>query len=221
MVRTHQGFEGLGGSQLARADGCLPIAWTGDRALSSSYQLRGYRRRIARTVVDVMVPRWDDFKTDLVDDVLDDVENTIRNYPAAVRFGISIMLLFVEFAGPVTFTGLAPLSWLDRRRATIRMERLANHRFALVRSMPKFLKILVCFNAYARQDVEAYLGADRRSWRPDRHRFRESLLQITDGREKPPAPHALSSSELVAPARYLDDRPAVKTPAQVKCEQNT
>ena len=132
-----------------------------------------------------MVPRWDDFEVDLVDDVLDDVENTIRNYPPAVRFGISLMLLFVEFAGPITFTGLAPLSWLDRRRATMRIEKLSNHRFALVRSMPKFLKILVCFNAYGRQDVEAYLGADRRQWRPERHRFRQSLVQITGRRDKP------------------------------------
>ena len=164
VASTHSGFKSDGGSQLAApADASNTRA--GDRALSS-YRLRGYRRRIARAVVDVMVPRWDDFEIDLVDDVLDDVENTIRNYPAAVRFGISLMLLFVEFAGPITFTGLAPLSWLDRRRATMRIEKLSNHRFALVRSMPKFLKFsFVSMHTGARcggHSVRTAVSGDRR-----------------------------------------------------------
>ncbi|MEE2756053.1 MAG: hypothetical protein VYA30_05310 [Myxococcota bacterium] len=173
--------------------------------MSSNFRLSGYQRRIARTVVDAMVPRWTNFGRELTPDVLDGVENMIRNYPAFVRFGIRLMLLFVEFGGPLTLTGIVPLSFLSRRKVTIRLERLSNHRFATVRNVPKFLKILVCFNAYSRQDVEAYLGADRRIWRKQRVEFRDRLVQLDESRDRPPTPHALGTYGTVSTESYLDE----------------
>ena len=186
-----------------RVPECRAVHWS-TRTLSSNYRLSGYQRRIARTVVDAMVPRWRDFERELTPDVLDGVENMIRNYPPFVRFGIKLMLFFVEFGGPLTLTGVIPLSFLNRRKVTLRLERLSNHRFATVRNIPKFLKILVCFNAYSRQDVEVYLGADRRVWRKQRVDFRNQLVQLDGIHETPSTPHSLGTYGTVSKDQYLD-----------------
>jgi len=144
----------------------------------------------------------------MAEDVLDGVEDMIRKYPPIVRFGIGMMLLLVELGGPITMTGLVPLSFLSHEAGTRRLEKLANHRFALVRNIPKFLKILVCFNAYSRRDVEQYLGADRRVWRPNRLAFREKLVQLDAARNLPPVPLALGSEGVATPEEYLSrDKP--------------
>ncbi len=171
--------------------------------MSSDYRLSGYRRRIARKIIEASVPDWDGLNPHLVEDVLEATENTIRNYPPFVRFGIGLMLLFVEFGGPLTLTGLAPLSFLSREAAVKRLEKWAHHRFASVHNIPKFLKIVICLNAYCRPDVEQYIGADRRVWRPERVRFRERLVQLDDSRALPPTPEALGSPGLATPEEYL------------------
>ena len=80
---------------------------SGGHILSSDFRFSGYRRRIARRFVHTVAPRWPNFDTDLTDDVLDGFEHTVRHYPPFVRFGIVMMLFFIEFGGPLTFTGFA------------------------------------------------------------------------------------------------------------------
>ena len=194
----------LGG--MANAYGLCIYETPSDRsnsALSSDYRLRGYRRRIARKLVEASVPNWDGLNPHLADDVLDATENTIRNYPPFVRFGIGLMLIFIEFGGPLTLTGIVPLSFLSRDEAVKRLEKWSNHRWASVHNIPKFLKIVICLNAYSRKDIEAHIGADRRVWRPERVRFRERLVQLDESRALPPTPEPLGSEGLSTAADYL------------------
>jgi hypothetical protein len=151
----------------------------------------------------LMVPKWPDFEPDMVDDVLDGVEDMIRKYPPIVRFGIGIMLFLVELGGPVTFTGVVPLSFLSQSAGTRRLEKLSSHRFGLVRNIPKFLKIMICFKAYCRRDVERHVGADRRSWRPNRLAFRDRLVHLDESRSIPAVPTALGSDGISTPEDYL------------------
>jgi hypothetical protein len=170
----------------------------------SDFVFTGYRRRILGAVIKVMQPTWPEYKPDLIDDTMDGVECLVRGYPPLIRFGVVLMLFFVEFGGLITLTGVLPFSMLSQERATRRMESWVDHRFALVRNVPKFLKILICFNIYCRPEIEEFLGAPRRRWRANRQQFREHLIQL-DGDAPPPAiPEALGSEPEVPAERYLD-----------------
>ena len=157
-----------------------------------------------RSVIEVVQPNWPERQGDLVEDTLDGVECLVRGYPPMIRFGVVLMLFFVELGGIVTLTGVLPFSLLSKQRATRRLERWVDHPLALVRNIPKFLKILICFNIYCRPDVEEFLGAPRRPWRGNRQVFRQRLIQLDSGREAPDIPEALGSEPEISPERYLD-----------------
>ncbi len=169
----------------------------------SNFRFRWYQRRIARAVFSSMVPRWSNFDRDLTDDTLDGVETLVRGYPRITQTGIALMLYFLEFGGPLTFTGILPFSWLDKEAAKKRLERWFNHPIHHLRHIPRFLNILVCLNAYSRPDVESHLGVDRRRWRENRRRFRQGLVQLDAARELPATPAALEAPHLADPRDYL------------------
>ncbi|MCA9537411.1 MAG: hypothetical protein KC620_00905 [Myxococcales bacterium] len=169
----------------------------------SDFVLRGYSRRIARQLVAALVPRWDDFDKDLTDEVLDQVEAQVRGYPPVVRAGLIAVLYGAEFSGPLTRTGLRRTTKLTVEETLERLERLSDHPLPPVRNIPVFLKILVCFAAYSRPDVEAAMGIPRRAWRADRHALREQLVQIDAAREDAPVPEPLGGEPLVTPETYL------------------
>ncbi len=164
----------------------------------------GYTRRVARSVVDAMVPRWDDFEGELTDEVLDQVEAMVRGYPPGIQAGVLLMLYTMEFGGPLVHGGLRPLSWTGRRTVEKRLRRIGNHPIPQIRLLPQLLKIMVSFSAYSREDVEAYLGVERRRWREVRKTFRDRLVSIEEGRRDPPTPEPLVDPELVRPDEYLD-----------------
>lgn len=178
--------------------------------MSSNFAFRGYTRRVARAVVDAMVPRWADFEADLTDDVLDQVEDFTRNYPPVIRLGVVAMLYGLEFSGPLVLDGLKPTSMLDREAAIARLEKVADHRIPQVRMMVMLPKIMVSFSAYSRPEVETFLGAPRRAWRANRKAFRDRLVQIDARRGADPATPEPLVDAGVRPEDYLRFEP---TPA--------
>ncbi len=170
----------------------------------SNFVLRGYTRRVARAVVDTMVPRWPEFDVDMTDDVLAQVEDTIRGYPIGIQMGVLAMLYGVEFGGPLTMSGIKPFSWLTREEAEARLAKVANHKIPQVRMMPMLLKLMVGFAAYSRPDVEEFLGAPRRAWRQDRKSFRQDLVRIDDLEPSPSVPTPLGGEPLATPETYLE-----------------
>lgn len=177
----------------------------------------GRLRRTARTLVDAMVPRWDDFPKDITDEVLDEVEDLIRQMPPFNQVGLSLMLASLEFAsGPLAMDGLKPLSKLDRERAVERLERLADHPVAQVRLLPMLLGTLISFSAWSREDVEDHLGLQRRAWRRDRRKLRDLLVTIDEGISYGPPPTPLGGDPAVTPDTYLlfaEERAAQKKEA--------
>ncbi len=183
--------------------------------LGSAFAFRGYSRRIARSVVDAMAPRWDDFDDSQLDEeLLGQVEAFVRGYPPVIQVGVLIMLYTMEFGGPLISGGLRPLSFSDRERVMKRLEFVADHKIAYLRSMTMLWKIMVCFPAYSRADVEAHLGLRRREWRASRKVFRELLLQIDESRGAPKVPAPLVDSAVVHPDEYLnfDAEKTLRTP---------
>ena len=181
----------------------------------SDFALVGYRRRIARSLVKTIAPAWPEFEADLTEDVLDGVESFIRGYPPLVRFGVMAMFFLVELGGPLTFTGIVPFSFLSPEAAERRLQRWVDHPIGLVRNVPKFLKILVCFNAYCHPKVETFLGTPRRPWRENRVRFRETLIQLDERRPTVPVPEPIGSEPEVRPSDYLafpEDKMNVESP---------
>jgi len=170
----------------------------------SNFVLRGYTRRIARAVVDAMVPRWPELDVDMTDDVLAQVEDTIRGYPIGIQMGVLAMLYGVEFGGPITMSGVKPFSWLTREEAEARLAKVGDHKVPQVRMMPMLLKLMVGFAAYSRPDVEEFLGAPRRAWRKDRQNFREDLVRIDDLEPSPSVPTPLGGEPLATPETYLE-----------------
>ncbi len=171
--------------------------------MSSDFSFRGYTRRVARSVVDAMVPRWPELDADLTDAVLEQVEDFARNYPPFIRFGVMVMLYGLEFSGPFVRDGLRPTSFLDREAATRRLEKVADHRIPQIRMMVMLPKIMVSFSAYSRPEVEAFLGADRRAWRANRKAFREVLIQLDERRAADPPVPAPLVGDAVRPEDYL------------------
>lgn len=172
--------------------------------MGPDFAFRGYSRRIARAVVDAMVPRWDDFDVELTDDVLEVVEATVRGYPTGVQAGVLAMLYAMEFGGPVLLTGIKPLSWHEREEVYRKLNRIGDHPVAPLRMIPLLFKIMVSFSAYSRPDVEAYLGLERRRWRTARKAFRDALVQIDSRREAAPAtPDPLIADDVIGAGDYL------------------
>lgn len=178
--------------------------------MESDFAFRGPVRRVARAVVDAMVPRWPEFEPDLTDAVLDQVEGMVRNHPPFIRAGLVAALCAIELSGPLVLDGVRPTSRLPRDRVVRRLERLADHRLPQVRQLVVFMKILVSFSAYSRPEVEAFLGVRRREWRQARKTFRDALVQLDEARgSAPPVPAPLVPEGAVAPPEYLrfDARP--------------
>lgn len=170
--------------------------------MTSDFRFTGYTRRIARKVVEAMEPRWAEFDPQCTGAVLDQVEDMVRNYPPATRLGVVAGLYGVEFAGAPLGFGLRPLSFLSREAATRRLERFGDHPLPQVRMLVMLLKIMTCFSAYSRPEVEAFLGVRRREWRVQRKAFREQLVQLDASRESQPStPEPLGAP--VDPADYL------------------
>ena len=172
---------------------------------SSNFAFRGYGRKVARAIVDAMVPRWDDFSADITDEVLEQVEDFARHYPPGIRLGVMAMFMGLELSPVLVGEGLRPLSFRDRESATRVLEKVADHPLPPVRMMVLLPKIMVSFSAYSRPDVEGHLGVRRRAWRENRRRFRAHLVQIDEGRaEQPPATPAPLCDGAVARDAYLD-----------------
>ncbi len=171
--------------------------------MGPDFAFKGYTRRIARAVVDAMVPRWDDFEVELTDDVLAQVEGMVRGYPAGAQLGVVAMLYAMEFGGPALRAGVVPLSWRDREAASQRLERLGDHPLPPLRMIPQLFKIMVSFSAYSRADVEAHLGLERRRWRQTRRAFRDELVRIDEGHRAAPTPEPLVPEGVIAAEDYL------------------
>lgn len=173
--------------------------------MGPDFAFTGYTRRIARSVVDAMVPRWDDFDVELTDEVLEQVEDMVRGYPPGIQLGVLAMLYTLEFGGPILRTGMKPLSWGDAEEVCRRLEKVGDHPVPPLRMMPMLFKIMVSFSAYSRPDVEAHLGLERRRWRKARKSFRDVLVGIDERRRSVPAtPQPLVATQTIAPDAYLN-----------------
>lgn len=164
----------------------------------------GYTRRVARAVIDAMVPRWPDFERELTDEVLDSIETLARSFPTFNQVGVLAMFYLLEFgSGPLTLDGIRPLSRVARERAIERLERMGDHPIPLLRQPSVLLSTLIGFAAYSRPDVEAFMGVPRRAWRRDRRAFRDLLVQIDAGRADPAPPNPLGGAPLATAETYL------------------
>ena len=170
--------------------------------MGPEFVLRGYPRRIARAVVDAMVPRWPEFDVDLTDDVLADVERTLRGYPPIIQVAILGSLFGLEFLSPLFGPGLKPLSRSERHIAIARLETIANHPIPQIRMLVMLLQVTISFAAYSRPDVEAFLGYRRREWRETRQALRARLL-AADPAKLPAVPAPLADGRVVTPAEFL------------------
>lgn len=174
--------------------------------IGPNFTLRGRRRRIARAIVDAMVPRWPEFPHDLTEPVLDSLESMVQAYPPGIQAGFSAALFALEYLSPAMGGGLRPLSRCDRATALARLEKLADHKVPQVRQGVLLFKILISMSAYSRPEVEAFLGYRRREWRDARRKFRDSLV-AADPTQLPATPAALGS--VFSPADYLAFAPAM------------
>jgi hypothetical protein len=171
-----------------------------------TFAFRGHSRRIARAVVDAMVPRWPDFEHDITDEVLSRVERLIEGQPAAVQSICVAGLWFFEvasFAFDPRFASIRPLTAVDRETCERRLTGISHHPVAAIRKTILLYQTFVNLCAYDLPIVEAYLGAERRAWRKDRARLRESLVQLDEGRALPPVPLPLADPKHLSPAEYL------------------
>lgn len=170
----------------------------------NDFAFRGYTRRVARAVIDAMVPRWPDFERELTEEVLDSIEMLARNFPTFNQVGVLAMFYLLEFgSGPLTLDGIRPLSMIARERAVERLERMGDHPIPILRQPSVLLSTLIGFAAYSRPDVEAFIGLRRRAWRKDRRKLRDLLVQIDAGRTAPATPEPLGGDPLVTPETYL------------------
>lgn len=178
--------------------------------IGPNFTLRGRRRRIARAIVDAMVPRWPEFPHDLTEPVLASLEAMIQAYPPALQAGFTAALFGLEYLSPAAGGGLRPLSRCDRATRLARLEALADHRLPQVRQGVLLFKILISMSAYSRPEVEAFLGYRRREWRDARRKFRDALV-AEDPAQLPATPAALGA--VVSPADYLAFAPPAIEPA--------
>lgn len=181
-----------------------------------TFAFRGHSRLIARAVVDAMVPRWPDFEHDITDEVLSRVERLVEGQPAAVQSLCVAGLWFFElgsFAFDPRRASIRPLTAVDRETCERRLTGIAHHPVANIRKSILLYQTFVNLCAYDLPVVESYLGAERRAWREDRARLRESLVQLDEGRALPPVPLPLADPKLINPSEYLTPGVEPKRPA--------
>lgn len=172
--------------------------------MPTAFAFTGHTRRIARAVVETMVPRWPDFDEDLTEPVLERLERTLDAQPKAVQALVVAGLWGLEVSGPVFGHGLGRLSAIDRDERDRRLTRIAHHPFPTFRQGILLYQTLINLCAYSMPEVEAHLGARRREWRSDRQALREVLVQL-DAAQKPPAtPTALGSHGHLDPVSFIE-----------------
>ncbi len=195
--------------------------------MSTAFAFTGHTRRIARAVVETMVPRWPDFDDDLTDPVLERLERTLDAQPKAVQALVVAGLWGLEVSGPVFGHGLGRLSAIDRDERDRRLTRIAHHPFPTFRQGILLYQTLINLCAYSMPEVEAHLGARRREWRKDRQALREVLVQLDERATAPQTPTALGAHGHLEPQAYIEfgaaerlreAARATQTPAQASTE---
>lgn len=172
--------------------------------MPTAFAFTGHTRRIARAVVETMVPRWPDFDDDLTDPVLARLERTLDAQPKAVQALVVAGLWGLEVSGPVFGHGLGRLSAIDRDERDRRLTRIAHHPFPTFRQGILLYQTLVNLCAYSMPEVEAHLGARRRDWRKDRQALREVLVQLDEGSTAPQTPAALGAHGHLDQAAFIE-----------------
>lgn len=182
--------------------------------MPAEFAFRGRTRRIARAVVETMVPRWPDFETDLTDTVLRRVEQTVGAQPRPVQLLVLAGLWGLEISAPVFGHGVRLLSSVDRDERDRRLTDIAHSPVPQFRQGILLYQTLVNLCAYSLPEVEAHLGAHRRDWREDRKRLREALVQLDAGRSAPPTPEALGTHGRLGAEGFLDFGAAERVEAE-------
>ena len=170
----------------------------------SDFAFRGYFERVMRAMVQVMLPRWDDYTPQIEAVVFDQTEMLVRSYPPLLRNGMKLVLVFIDLlSGPLTLSGVRPWSRMSLEQRSLRLQKLAHHPIRPLGNLVKFIKIIISLAAYSHPKVELYLGVDRRGWRADRKAFRDELLTIGERNPPRPVPEALGADPLYTVDEYL------------------
>ncbi len=173
-------------------------------SMSTTFEFRGHTRRIARALVEAMVPRWPDFDLDLTDPVLARLERTLSAQPKAVQVLVVAGLWGLEISAPVFGHGVTLLSVADRDERDRRLSKIAHHPFPTFRQGILLYQTLVNVSAYSMPEVEAYLGANRQEWRADRKRLRDALVVLDAAVGASAVPEALGTHGRLSPAEFLE-----------------
>ncbi len=180
--------------------------WFGGWPMGRNFSFKGHTRRIARALVDTMMPRWPELEVDLTDRILDDVEGVVRGFPAAFQVGYVAGLWALEAASPLLGGGPQPFTRCDLETRERRLRALQDSKVPQLRQVLLLYGVFVTASAYAQPEVEAFLGVPRRAWRDARARFRERLVQMEASRPlRPATPEALGSHGVAPAATYLDE----------------
>lgn len=171
--------------------------------MPTAFAFQGHTRRIARAVVETMVPRWPDFTSDLTEPVLERLERTVGAQPKAVQTLVVAGLWGLEVSGPVFGHGLGRLSTLSRDERDRRLTSIAHHPFPTFRQGILLYQTLINLCAYSMPEVEAHLGLNRREWREGRRQLREVLVQLDEGAPVPATPTALGTHGRLSAEEYL------------------
>jgi hypothetical protein len=172
--------------------------------MSTSFEFRGPTRRIARALVETMVPRWPGFELDLTEPVLKRLEATLSAQPRAVQGLVVAGLWGLEVSGPVFGHGFGRLSAVDRDERDRRLTAIAHSSVPTFRQGILLYQTLVNLCAYSMPEVERFLGAERRAWREDRQRLRALLVQLDEPTRAPRTPEALGAHGSLTREAYIE-----------------
>ena len=133
--------------------------------------------RILRAVIAAIRPHGHGFDQPIDEDVLLQVQGSLRNLPLPLRFGVSLGLWFIEYGPPLyarrwrRFSGM-PAAEGERHLAD--WHRLGGPRGALVHALRSF--IFLAF--YQHPDVLAFLEIDWAGRASSLIRLRAELLRV-------------------------------------------
>ena len=159
--------------------------------------------RVLRSLTDVMLP-CEELPEGLSDSVVTRLEYLLRQSAGLTRIGFRFALFFIEYCSGLLFLEWGRFSRVDIDLARRRFDRLAHHRIGLFVLLAKLLKSLIQIAIYSDARVEQHFGNQRRAWRKNRFEFRETLLQISSGKSRPPTPTPLADKDIVSAETYLE-----------------
>jgi len=122
--------------------------------------LPGWARKTLRSLIEVIMPRSDEFHPDLTDHILEYVDNYVGYFPPHLKIGFPLGLLLLEY-GTLLFMGkLTGFSSLSLEEREDYVKGWINSRWQLRRELIRGVKALVMLGYYSHPEVMEHIGYD-------------------------------------------------------------